>query len=382
MMGLPIRYNLKGECEVRPYRSGDEGEIVELLQLVFDGWPKIDLGCSALDHWKWKYRDNPTGECLVNVCVDGGKIIGVRHSIPQRIWMAGRLFYSTYTGDAAVHPEYQGMGVLTKMRIFIEEFRKKFGFTYVYWVTSNPVIIESSSRKFHVFPHPIVNLVRILDIDEQLRAMPLKHGWLTKLGYHAAKMLNDVKISVGGSKTTSDTSISTIKNFDTRIDEFWRQVSAHCRYTVDRSREYLNWRYLDPRGGDFVVNIAVEDERITGYSVLRINRLREDYPVGFVVDLISLPDRLDVVDSLASNAVHFFDERKINIINYQLVKNHPYEKVFKSHGFLDSGIQLQYFCEPSGADEEFNKLKESPADRLYYSYGDIDSLPVTMPSYR
>jgi len=37
---------------VRPYRSGDEEEIVEFLQLVFEGWPKFDLSCTPLEHWK------------------------------------------------------------------------------------------------------------------------------------------------------------------------------------------------------------------------------------------------------------------------------------------------------------------------------------------
>ena len=41
--------------EVRPYREGDENNIVTLLDQVFIGLPHFDTKCSLLDHWKWKY---------------------------------------------------------------------------------------------------------------------------------------------------------------------------------------------------------------------------------------------------------------------------------------------------------------------------------------
>jgi hypothetical protein len=50
---------VNGDFVVRPYQAGDEKEIVELLRMVFDGWPHFDLNCSSVDHWKWKHLDKP-----------------------------------------------------------------------------------------------------------------------------------------------------------------------------------------------------------------------------------------------------------------------------------------------------------------------------------
>ncbi len=36
--------------EVRLYQPGDEKQIVELLDLVFDGWPKIDIQSTTGNH--------------------------------------------------------------------------------------------------------------------------------------------------------------------------------------------------------------------------------------------------------------------------------------------------------------------------------------------
>ena len=53
--------------EIRSYQPGDEEEIVELLELVFGGWPKLDLNCDSINHWRWKYVDYPSGNVIVNV---------------------------------------------------------------------------------------------------------------------------------------------------------------------------------------------------------------------------------------------------------------------------------------------------------------------------
>ncbi len=34
-------------------------KVVELLTNTFGRWPDRDLGCSPLDHYNWKYIENP-----------------------------------------------------------------------------------------------------------------------------------------------------------------------------------------------------------------------------------------------------------------------------------------------------------------------------------
>lgn len=51
-------YNMAEGFIAKEYQPGDEEGIVELLEIVFDGWPHFDLPCSRVDHWKWKFLDN------------------------------------------------------------------------------------------------------------------------------------------------------------------------------------------------------------------------------------------------------------------------------------------------------------------------------------
>jgi hypothetical protein len=40
-----------------------------------------------------------------------------------------------------------------------------------------------------------------------------------------------------------------IERFEEWADEFWTQLGARYKFIVQRDKDYLNWRYCDPRGG-------------------------------------------------------------------------------------------------------------------------------------
>jgi predicted N-acetyltransferase YhbS len=374
---------LTEKYKIRPYRTGDEEEINKLLQLVFDGWPSFDLSCSALDYWSWKHLDNPFKRSLIVVCVSNNRIVGVDHSIPLRIKIGNRVVLSYYGADLAVHPDFRRMGISKKMDEMCGEPRKEVGVQFYYFVTRNPILVKSYSKFYSRFPHTIINLVRIQDIDKQLKEIPVENAWMMKLGFYAAKLINIITNTIVGTESPNQNlRISEKSKFDDRIDKFWEEISKHYSFIIERREDYLNWRYCDPRSGDFIIKQVEGDGQILGYSVLRINRSRSDYSVGFIVDLLTLPHRLDVADALVSDATRFFDSNDINIVNCQVVKNHPHTKVFKRYGFLNSRIDLHLFYLQVGMLDEMNKLKKSSASKVYFSYGEIDSLPVIMPNYR
>jgi GNAT superfamily N-acetyltransferase len=103
------------ELFVRPFQSTDMREIVGLLDEVIKGWPHLDLGCSSLDHWKWKYLENLLGEAVISVACDGDRIVGVNHSYPLRIKIGYGVHASSFAADTAVHAEYRGLGISVKM---------------------------------------------------------------------------------------------------------------------------------------------------------------------------------------------------------------------------------------------------------------------------
>jgi hypothetical protein len=170
-------------------------------------------------------------------------------------------------------------------------------------------------------------------------------------------------------------SISKVSSFDDRINEFWDEMKDHYNFIVQRTREYVNWRYCDPRGGDYIIKMAEADGKILGYSVLRINSYKKDYLNGSIVDLINLPKRLDVSEGLVKDAVNFFDSNNINIIQCQIIKYHQNEAIVKKFGFVDSRFRhFMHYVPKIEIDEELKKLQRSTANQIHYVYGDYDWL--------
>lgn len=141
-----------------------------------------------------------------------------------------------------------------------------------------------------------------------------------------------------------------------------------------RDRDYLNWRYCDPRAGKFEVRGAV-DGGLVGYSVLSVNNAFEGYPVGNVVDIQAEPGRPDALNALISDAVAFFDARDANIVNCLVVGGSPLGRALGRHGFLNSRVRFHLTYDAMGGGDPLG----SASGELHFCFGDRDSLPMKRP---
>ena len=350
------------DYEVRPYRPGDEEQIVPLLQIVFNGW-------RTLDFWRWKYLDNPFKASVVAVGVSDGRIIGVSCTIFKRVKIGDRVILCSYGTDAGVHPDFRRMGVHTNISKLKTELRSKVGVKLNYWATENPILIEHQLNPQHVFPHSLLYFYRIRDVGLHLRVKPA--GTRTRLGLHALKLLNTLKNAMSPEPPNRDIRISEIQSFDDGIDAFWDEVKGHHDFIVERTREHLNWSYCDPRAGDFTVKQAEEDGRILGYIVLE-TRGGEGYPEAEIVDLLAVPGRLDAADALLADATRRFDDGGVNFVKAMVVDGHPYMGLYGRHGFLNvrRKIHVLYYSVP-GREAEHKMLESTAAGKVHLSRGDL-----------
>jgi hypothetical protein len=116
-------------------------------------------------------------------------------------------------------------------------------------------------------------------------------------------------------------------------------------------------------------------QRVLGYSLLRINRYRDEYPIGYIVDLLALPERLDVINALIEDAVIYFDNNDINIIKCLGVKNHTHENILSKYGFVNSRRRLDIFYQfYENITENLKKVEETSEKKIHFIYGDYDAI--------
>lgn len=364
---------LEKEYEVRPFQPGDEEGIVELLELVFDRWPNFDLVCSPLEHWRWKYQDNPFGMNQIVVGVSDHRIVGCLHSFSLRIKIGNKICLGTQTADLAVHPDFRRRVIFKKMLDLATKMRKESGSKFHYYLTWNPMLSKYLLKVYHKFPHQVMRLFRIHDMGLQLRKQPMKLDFIYQFGGHLLKLANKYRSALRPNRPHSyDFHIGEMAHFDERMEGFWEEIKEHYNFVIERNWDYHNWRYVDPRSGGYLVKIAEANGKILGYTVLRINKRQIDYPVGYLVDLITLPDKLDVANVLVEDAVDYFDGNNINMIMCLILKKHPYKAILERHGFIGRRERIPLFYREYAEIEELRKLKTSSPSSIHFAYGDLD----------
>jgi len=365
---------MSNDYTVRPYHPGDEEGIVELLELAFNGWPHFDLKCTPLDHWRWKHKENPIGKSIISVAVSDDKIIGCVHSIPKMLKIRDKFFLCCEVGDVAVHPDFRGLGVYTNIDDLKYKLLTRANVYLAYGVTGNPIVKRRGTKVgWLYFPHPVLNLVRILDTNLHLKMMPAEYAWLKKYGYQFLKAVNRiVNFYTHQPASISKFHIDELDRYDDRINVFWDKIKDNYNFIIVDIKKYLNWRYYDTRGGEYIVKKVELEDAILGYAVLRINRYKKEYPVGYIVDLLTLPDHTDAANALFADAIQYFDDQSVNLVQYWVVKNHPYEKIVKRYNFLDSRLKVYASYDPLGKDGELDMIRRTPVHSIHFVYGYTD----------
>lgn len=369
---------MTSETWFRPYQKGDEESIVALLTKVFNGWPNYSIRCSPTDHWRWKYLNNPLKKSFISLALIGDEIIGVNHSFPIKVKIGEEIVKGSFGADLAVHPNHRGKGISTQLQRLKRQLKDRTAMFSLY-VSSNPIVVERKDEtRIPPFPHVLLNLVRVNDINKHLRITKEKNSWLKRMGFNFLKLLNNlenrsrVKIRTGEPLTR----LEKMSLPDDRIDSFWEKVKQHYTFIIERNRSYLNWRYHDNRSGEYSTVLASSPEgEVAGFIVTTINRKNRDYPIGYIMDVLALPENIPVVNTLIKNAVEHFDREGVNLVNALMFQAHPFRKVFLKNGFLNSRKKIHLFAGIKFNEEMNQRIQSLEPNKIHFTYGDIDSLP-------
>ena len=161
--------------------------------------------------------------------------------------------------------------------------------------------------------------------------------------------------------------VVTAERFDERVDAFFDEAARPFEFIQVRDHNFLNWRYADPRSGDSTIRVAEEGGAILGYAVLHVGQGR-----GHIMDLLALPDRLDVVQSLVGDALDQLTPHQVESVHCWMASEHPYNEVLKGHGFVPSRNSVAFTYEPLSMDAEALAFLSDPHAPIHFMHGDSD----------
>jgi GNAT superfamily N-acetyltransferase len=351
---------------VRLYRPGEEEEIVEVLKISFPEWGDAKF---PLDYWKWKYLDCPLGSHVVVADWDG-KIVGVECHLLLKILIDEKISLSSYSDDSAVHPDYRRKGISKNMLQYALDLSTR---AMHFAIQTHEATVKNAKRQGMVlFPFSISHMLHVRDVDKHFRMKQTENNLVVRFGFSVLKLLNRIKNLPRQTKTKSNLKILEISKFDERINKFWEKIRDDYNFIIEKNREYLNWRYCDPRNnlkGRYFVKQAEQDGEILGFIVLE-TRSKDGYSEGYIVDLLTCPGRMDVARKLVEETCSFFWESEFNAVHYRVVKDHPYQVIFSEQGFIEIPSKLHMTYKMFYDKEKMQVIKDSKPSQIHFNYGD------------
>lgn len=312
---------------MRPYRAGDEDNIRKLFELVFGK----EL---SRERWNWLYRDNHTGVIAITLAeAEGGEIVGQSALKPVKMKVGDKIRLGMLALDSMVHPDYQRQGMFTKLTTRTYEAVTEQG---------TPLVYSFPNRNSHyVYAHKLGRtdlcgrlplFVKILDVkrvlSKRIRNMVLLSG-----AAPLARIALGLFYAFRGGALPAGCRLEKITRFDDSVNDLWEKAAAPFEILVVRDKEYLNWRYVENPTEDYVLFVVKRHDETVGYIVLKCEN-RFGLQIGFIVDMLMIPDEPGIGRGLISEAVEYFRKQHMDMVGCLVLEHVPYAKFLKDNGFV------------------------------------------------
>jgi hypothetical protein len=117
--------------------------------------------------------------------------------------------------------------------------------------------------------------------------------------------------------------VEVLEGFDGSFDELFEKIAAQVPCVPEKDSAFLRWRYGPDSPQTPVTLLGVRDgESLLGYAVLGVTVENQDgFRDAYVLDLVALPGRRDVIRALLGEAVRFFRKAGVPIIRYRYLES-------------------------------------------------------------
>jgi GNAT superfamily N-acetyltransferase len=166
------------------------------------------------------------------------------------------------------------------------------------------------------------------------------------------------KLLVRGTKRAT---LQTVGRFDGGFDAVTVREAAWPGFWMPHCAEFLNWRYLDHPLGRYVALALVEDERPTGYAVVRV--AAED---AWLMEFVA-PPSWRRAGALLLRVLAVAREAGCSRLRFSTAARWPHWRLLYAAGFVPTASQL--FLWVGGKDTECRRL-----DNWRWVPGDMDHL--------
>lgn len=304
---------------------GDERGIINLMN------EDVQNGHYNLALWSWRFRDNPSGVGRIWVAESSTEIEGHYAVIPVRIKLGQSILPCAQSLDTRTARRFRGLGIFATLAKKTYDDCDDLGISIMYGFPNEASYAGFVDKLNWVHPFSLTKLLRILDADAFKGEIK---GRMRRIGFKTAGALfrvwnrNPLEDKL---KLNREYEVQETETIGSEFDSLWERVSPQYFDIVERSSNYLQWRYLKHPNAKYSVYTARRGGELLGYAVTRQDEASE---VGSIVDcFVAKDDRVTLRTLLVRAIKDFINSNRALIITATL--NHmPIYNELRKFGFF------------------------------------------------
>ena len=242
------------------------------------------------DEFRWWFDENPAGEGIVSLSVDGDRVVGVAAMSFFRTILDGVETRLAIPVNVATDERYRGRGIFSTLEHENEVAAAEAGCPLT--------VTFPNANSYPIFVKRLgwIDLPRL-----RLWARPLRASGVARYALGRTGERGGLRSRDEASRTIRGFEVRPVERFGDDLDELGRRAAAGYGSHFARDAAYFNWRYLDsPR--DYRCFGAYRDGRLVGAAVVG-HTFKHGVSAGFLADLVAAPDGRSETRALLSRAV-------------------------------------------------------------------------------
>ena len=325
-MSNPDQRNNQDEITYRGFREGDEKDILDLFNHVFNrNWP--------LSRWTWENKNNPYSTTYFNLAINNQKIIGQSGAIPLLFNHDGETIKTTRVQNVMVHPDFRKRGIFFQTLKNLTEYLKSKGEDFI--------ITFPNDNSFPAF---------------------------MKLDYHHLFEMFTYNLSVDSLEKNIDKElrfdINEKPEFNQEDRDFMLSQLKQFKIFNNRGLDYLNWRYNKDSTKTYSLTRVFRGEKQVGLVVSTPYFKNKDVDLAeFLVE-----NNKNTIESTLNSISKIYQEDNLKSFKIWSEEHYPTHQILINLGFKKTR-QTHVVCKPLS---ERTSRHCNKADSYYLSMGDSD----------
>ncbi len=281
--------------DVRRYRPGDEGQIIDLFERTFGR----SMGpTESSRHWEWEFRGNPSGKLAILLAESGGRLAAQYAVLPLAVQIDGRAREAALSLDTATDASFRGRGLFPRLARQLYSELGDQGYAAVFGFPN-----EQSAPSFfkkldwvELAPFPLLLKPLRGAVSRLMRSRGAPGRAVAPLAEGVAALWRR-----GPRAIPRGLGVEEVRAFPSETDQLWERAGRGKRISVVRDQHYLNWRYVARPESTYRIHLVRETGRLVGTLVTLVED-RHSLRSGFLMDMVCEESRADVAAALVSLA--------------------------------------------------------------------------------